>query len=71
MRIRRPETLAIISFAQPTFWPALPTAIDNDKSLVATAAKAGLLQMQFIFGKDFSEKDYEMAGGTNYEKKKN
>jgi glycosyltransferase involved in cell wall biosynthesis len=39
----------------------------DEKSLVATAAKAGLLQMQLIFGKDFSEKDYEMAGGTNYQ----
>ncbi|MCL1929751.1 glycosyltransferase [Candidatus Saccharibacteria bacterium] len=41
----------------------------DEQSLVATAAKAGLLQMQLIFGKDFSEKDYEMAGGTNYDHK--
>lgn len=41
----------------------------DDKSLVATAAKAGLLQMQLIFGKDLSEKDYEMAGGTHYKNK--
>jgi glycosyltransferase involved in cell wall biosynthesis len=38
----------------------------DDKSLVATAAKAGLLQLQIVFGKDFTEEDYEMSGGTKY-----
>jgi hypothetical protein len=41
----------------------------DDKSLAATAAEAGLIQMRMIFGKDLTEKDYQMAGGTNYKDK--
>jgi len=37
----------------------------DDKSLAATAAEAGLIQLRMIFGKDLTEKDYKMAGGTN------